>query len=54
MPGGSGPHASGFLPSADPPWRDADFKPQPAAGAPFTSYGYNTQPDINEQGWLPR
>ncbi|KAL3157182.1 hypothetical protein ABBQ38_001421 [Trebouxia sp. C0009 RCD-2024] len=55
MPGGSGPHASGFPPSAAPPWQNADFKPQSAAGAPSNSYGYNShQPDINEQGWLPR
>lgn len=53
--GGSGTQVIGFLPSADPAWRDADFKAQPVAGAPFTSYGYNSQqPDINEQGWLPR
>lgn len=53
--GGSGPHASGFLPSAAPPWQNADFTLQPAAGAPSTSLGYNShQPDINEQGWLPR
>lgn len=55
MHGGSGTHITGFTPSADPAWRDADFRERPQAGPPVTSYGYNSrQPDINEQGWLPR
>lgn len=53
------PHGSmgvtGFMPSASPAWRDADFRAQPPAGAPYSSQGYGgQQPDINEQGWLPR
>ena len=55
MHGGSGTHVTGFTPSADPAWRDADFRERPKAGAPVTSYSYNSrQPDINEQGWLPK
>ncbi|DBA68394.1 TPA: hypothetical protein ACH3X2_013697 [Trebouxia sp. C0005] len=44
---------TGFMPSANPAWRDADFRTQQPPS--YNSYGYaNQQPDINEQGWLPR
>jgi len=44
---------AGFMLSANPAWRDADFRTQQPP--PYNSYGYaNQQPDINEQGWLPR
>ena len=42
---------TGFMPSANPAWRDADFQTQQQRN----SHGCaNQQPDINEQGWLPR
>ena len=51
----TGMGVTGFMPSASPAWRDADFKAQPPAAAPPHTYGYNRQqPDVNEQGWLPR
>ena len=48
MQGGMG--MMGFMPSANPAWRDADFRTQQSR--PY-AYG-NQQLDINEQGWLPR
>ena len=48
MMGGGG--MAGFKPSASSAWRDADFRSQ--QGMQYNGYG--TQPDINEQGWLPR
>lgn len=44
--GGSGGMA-GFKPSASSAWRDSDFQQG-------LQYGGYTQPDINDQGWLPR
>lgn len=46
--GGGG--IAGFKPSASSAWRDADFRTQ--QGMQYG--GYSNQPDINEQGWLPR
>lgn len=45
MVGGGG--MAGFKPSASSAWRDSDFQQG-------LQYGDYTQPDINDQGWLPR
>jgi len=46
---------TGFMPSANPAWRDADFRTQQQPIPYGNSYSYgNQQPDITEQGWLPQ
>ena len=47
---------TGFTPSANHAWRDADFRAQHPDGRALNgNHGYsNQQPDINEQGWMPR